>query len=426
MRAPAARRDRLGGYVRTNTVLRVVDLDPEDRFIDPTKPVILSAFNEVTKQSGFMRDRLGVIAAPETLLMEDAAWRLLGKARRSEDCCSRAAPTASFPDLRVGTSVAQTTRISDVNPQQKEVSWGTQRAGAVAIDGRTARCRGFCSSRKDSIRRRSTRWSPTSTNHSVTACTPMSRRVAATRSIRRSTRSLGYLVFFPDIAYQDGYPGASALKSIVPGIQSLIARGFVDPKRIGTAGQSWGGYQTAYMITQTNLFAAAFAGAPVANMTSAYGGIRWESGVARAFQYEKTQSRIGGSMWQYPMRFIENSPLFYTDRIQTPVLIMSNDADGAVPWYQGIEWFVALKSIRQGSVSAELQQRRAQPAETREPEGCRSPDAGVFRPPSEGRTESRLDAQRNSVPGERARSARRNGVACHRRATVIQAVGVSV
>jgi len=122
-----------------------------------------------------------------------------------------------------------------------------------------------------------------------------------------------------------------------------VARGYVDPKRIGTAGQSWGGYQTAYMITQTNVFAAAFAGAPVANMTSAYGGIRWESGVARAFQYEKTQSRIGGSMWQYPLRFIENSPLFFTDRIQTPVLIMSNDADGAVPWYQGIEWFVALK-----------------------------------------------------------------------------------
>jgi dipeptidyl aminopeptidase/acylaminoacyl peptidase len=126
-------------------------------------------------------------------------------------------------------------------------------------------------------------------------------------------------------------------------VQALVARGFVDPDAIGSAGQSWGGYQTAYMITQTNIFKAAMAGAPVANMTSAYGGIRWESGLARAFQYEKTQSRIGGSIWEYPMRYIENSPLFFADRVETPLLIMHNDADGAVPWYQGIELFVALR-----------------------------------------------------------------------------------
>jgi len=125
----------------------------------------------------------------------------------------------------------------------------------------------------------------------------------------------------------------------------LVAKGIVDQARIGVAGQSWGGYQAAYMITQTPLFRAAMLGAPVANMTSAYGGIRWESGVARAFQYERGQSRIGGDPWRYPMRYIENSPLFQADRIRTPVLIMSNDADGAVPWYQGIEMFVALRRL---------------------------------------------------------------------------------
>ncbi len=327
---------------RAGTVLRIVDLDPEDRFVDPTKAVILSAFNETTKQSGFMRDRLGVTAAPETLIMEDAAWRLLGKARRSDEMLLTRSTYSSFPDLRVGTTVAQTTRISDVNPQQKEVSWGTNELVQwQSMDGRTLqgilfKPEGFDPSQKY----------PMVTYFYESLSDGLHSYVApGGRNTINPTvyTSIGYLVFFPDIAYQDGYPGASALKSIVPGIQSLIARGFVDPKRIGSAGQSWGGYQTAYMITQTNLFAAAFAGAPVANMTSAYGGIRWESGVARAFQYEKTQSRIGGSMWQYPMRFIENSPLFYTDRIQTPVLIMSNDADGAVPWYQGIEWFVALR-----------------------------------------------------------------------------------
>ncbi|HEX8832506.1 MAG TPA: prolyl oligopeptidase family serine peptidase, partial [Longimicrobium sp.] len=109
--------------------------------------------------------------------------------------------------------------------------------------------------------------------------------------------------------------------------------------------QSWGGYQVAYMITQTPMFAAAFAGAPVANMTSAYGGIRWGSGLARAFQYEHGQSRIGATPWQNRDLYIENSPLFAADRITTPLMIMHNDADGAVPWYQGIEMFVALRRL---------------------------------------------------------------------------------
>jgi dipeptidyl aminopeptidase/acylaminoacyl peptidase len=327
---------------RASTVLRVVDLDPEDRYVDPTQPIILSAFNETTKQSGFMRDRLGVTAAPESLLMEDASWRLLGKARNSAELLLTRSTYREFPNLRVGTTVAQTTVISDVNPQQKEVSWGTNELVQwQSMDGRTLqgilfKPEGFDPAQKYPM---VTYFYESLSDGLHTYVAPGGRNTINPTVYT----SLGYLVFFPDIAYQDGYPGQSALKSIVPGIQSLIARGIVDPKRIGTAGQSWGGYQTAYMISQTNLFAAAFAGAPVANMTSAYGGIRWESGLARAFQYEKSQSRIGGSMWQYPMRFIENSPLFYTDRIQTPVLIMSNDADGAVPWYQGIEWFVALK-----------------------------------------------------------------------------------
>ncbi len=327
---------------RAGTVLRVVDLDPEDRYIDPTQPIMLSAFNETTKQSGFMRDRLGVTTAPESLLMEDASWRLLGKARRSAELLLTRSTYRDFPNIRVGTSVAQTVVISDVNPQQKEVSWGTNELVQwQSMDGRTLQGILFKPEGFDPAQKY-----PMVTYFYESLSDGLHSYVApGGRNTINPTvyTSLGYLVFFPDISYQDGYPGQSALKSIVPGIQSLIARGFVDPKRIGTAGQSWGGYQTAYMISQTNLFAAAFAGAPVANMTSAYGGIRWESGLARAFQYEKSQSRIGGSMWQYPMRFIENSPLFYTDRIQTPVLIMSNDADGAVPWYQGIEWFVALK-----------------------------------------------------------------------------------
>jgi dienelactone hydrolase len=157
--------------------------------------------------------------------------------------------------------------------------------------------------------------------------------------------SNGYLVFVPDIVYGGGTPGKNAYDCIVSGVLDLVDRGFVDRNNIGIQGQSWGGYQTAYLITQTKLFKAAMAGAIVANMTSAYGGIRWGTGLSRMFQYEKTQSRIGGTLWEKPLYYIENSPLFYADRIETPLLLMHNDADGSVPWYQGIEFFTALRRL---------------------------------------------------------------------------------
>jgi dipeptidyl aminopeptidase/acylaminoacyl peptidase len=157
--------------------------------------------------------------------------------------------------------------------------------------------------------------------------------------------SNGYLIFEPDIPYEIGYPGPSAMKAIVSGVEALLTRPYVDRNALGIQGHSWGGYQTAYLVTQTHLFKAAMAGAPVADMFSAYGGIRWQSGLNRSFQYEHTQSRIGGSIWQEPLRYLENSPLFWVDRIETPLLIMHNDGDGAVPWYQGIEMYIALRRL---------------------------------------------------------------------------------
>jgi len=120
---------------------------------------------------------------------------------------------------------------------------------------------------------------------------------------------------------------------------------YIDRGRLGIQGQSWGGYQVAYLVTQTNMYRAAMAGAPVSNMTSAYGGIRWGSGMSRAFQYEQTQSRIGGNLWDKLPLYMLNSPLFSSDRVETPLLIMHNDKDGAVPWYQGIELFSALRRL---------------------------------------------------------------------------------
>lgn len=158
--------------------------------------------------------------------------------------------------------------------------------------------------------------------------------------------SRGYLVFAPDIRYTTGHPAKSAYDYIVSGTKALISKyKWVDAANIGIQGQSWGGIQVAQLITMTDMYKAAWAGAPVANMTSAYGGIRWESGANRQFQYEKTQSRIGATLWEKPELYIESSPLFHLPKVKTPLVIMHNDADGAVPWYQGIELFTGMRRL---------------------------------------------------------------------------------
>ena len=158
--------------------------------------------------------------------------------------------------------------------------------------------------------------------------------------------SAGYLVFIPDIRYtHPGQPAKSAYNCIVSGTQHITSLFPVDTTKMGLQGQSWGGYQTAQLITMTDKYAAAMAGAPVSNMFSAYGGIRWGSGLNRQFQYEATQSRIGKTIWEAPELYIENSPLFHLPNVSTPLLIMHNDEDGAVPWYQGIELYNGMRRL---------------------------------------------------------------------------------
>ena len=155
-----------------------------------------------------------------------------------------------------------------------------------------------------------------------------------------------YLVFVPDIRYVPGYPARSAYNSIMSGTDHLIKNYAVDSLKMGLQGQSWGGYQTAQLITMTTRYAAAMAGAPVSNMFSAYGGIRWGSGLNRQFQYEATQSRIGKTIWEAPELYYENSPIFHLPKVSTPLLIMHNDKDGAVPWYQGIELYNGMRRLQ--------------------------------------------------------------------------------
>ncbi len=324
---------------------RVVNLDTEDRFLDPAEPLMLRAFNNGTKESGYAKATLGASGAPETFVMGARNYAALQKARKAGQYLMTQQTYREFPDLWTGSAIGSVRKISNGNPQESDyprgtvelVSWLNQ--DGVRLQGMLYKPEGFDPAKKyPMITYFYERLSDGLHNYAA----PTGRNVVSPVVYN----ALGYLVFMPDIVYTDGFPGPSAAKAIIPGVQSLVARGFVDDKKLGITGQSWGGYQSAYLITVTNMFAAAVPNATVVNMTSAYGGIRWQSGVLRQMQYEHSQSRIGGSLWQYPERFIENSPLFKLDRVTTPVLFMANDNDGAVPWYQGIEFYSAMRRLQ--------------------------------------------------------------------------------
>lgn len=318
--------------------------DEEERGIDTTKPMLLRAENLDTRDSGFY-SLASFGEAPRKLLMGPKNYRIVGKAKDAGVMLVTATTFHDQPDLHVTDSSFRTLRqVTDANPQQKEILWGTgelihfRNADGVPLEAALYKPENFDPTKKypmmvylyERLSQNVNTFVKPAPGHSINLAYYVSN---------------GYLVLTPDIVYTVGYPGQSALKCVMPAIEAVARQGYVNRDAIGIQGHSWGGYQTAYMVTQTNIFKAAEAGAPVADMISAYDGIRWGSGLPRQFQYEKTQSRIGGTIWEYPTRFIENSPIFSVDRVTTPLLILQNDADDAVPWYQGLELFLSLRRL---------------------------------------------------------------------------------
>ena len=328
-----------------NISLRYLKLDKEERFLP--KILLLSAFNEKNMQAGYYHLALSN-GSLKKLIMSDYRFSQVIKPKEADVLIWRKESFQLYPDLYLSDlSFRDEKKISNTNPQQKDYLWGTvELVDWITFDGDSMQGLLYKPENFDPNKKYPMmvyfyeRYSNLLNRHFVPK--PI-------RSVINFTyyTSNGYIIFIPDIKYKTGYPGPSAFNCIISGTQSMCDRyPYIDRSKLGIQGQSWGGYQTAYLVTQTDMFAAAEAGAPVSNMTSAYGGIRWGSGMSRAFQYEQTQSRIGGNLWDKLPLYMLNSPLFFAPRVNTPLLIMHNDNDGAVPWYQGIEYFNALRRLR--------------------------------------------------------------------------------
>lgn len=326
-------------------VFRYVKANKAERYVATDKPLYFTAFEEKSKKDGYF------VLSPnrqfKELAMSNHVYASLTVAKDGDYLLWRKGDFISYPELYYSKpDFSESKKLTVTNPQQAQYIWGT----SELVE--------WESFNKDSLQGilcKPENFDPTKKYPMVVyfyeTRSDLVNRYNAPAAIKSVVNwsymvSNGYLVFIPDVKFRTGQPGESAYDAIVSGVHALsMKHDYIDKDRIGLNGHSWGGYQAAYLLTKTNMFKAAVAGAVVSNMTSAYGGIRWESGQSRMSQYEHGQSRIGTDLWSNPSLYIDNSPIFRLKNINTPILMMHNDQDGAVPWEQGIELFMGMRRL---------------------------------------------------------------------------------
>ena len=326
---------------------RYIKTNPEEQYIAEKANLLLRAFNNTTKENGFYTRSLARLKdKPIMRCMAGFSFSVPVKAKNSDVFLFTKANFTTTPDLHATADWWKTSsQLSHINPQMKDYLWGSvELIDYKTFDGIDAQALLFKPENFDPNKKYPVMiyFYEKHTDGLYNHYAP-----APSRSIINIPffASRGYIVLVPDIYYTDGHPGESSYNSVVAVAEQVSKNPWVDKDNMAIQGQSWGGYQVSYLVTRTNMFKAAGAGAPVSNMTSAYGGVRWGTGMIRQFQYEHTQSRIGKTLWDGFDLYIENSPLFHANKVETPLLIMHNDNDGAVPWYQGIEYFTALRRL---------------------------------------------------------------------------------
>ncbi len=323
-------------------------LDPEEKGIDLSKPLYLSAYEEWTKKSGIARIDNGK-PGEKMLCWDDAVYSLL-KAKKAEVYLYTRQTYKDYPDYYVsGRSLKKGKKITEANPQQKNFLWSD---GCRLID--------YTSDKGDKLQAalflpanyEKGKNYPTIVYYYEKLSQRMNNYYApAARGFNKSVyTSRGYAVLMPDIVYQLNDPGMSAVWCVLPAVKAAADTGVVDINRVGIHGHSWGGYQTAFLITQTDMFKAAIAGAPLTNMISMYSSVYWNSGSANQPIFESSQGRFKGNYLDNLDAYTRNSPVYYANNVNTPLIILHNDKDGAVDWNQGIEYYNTLRQLKKSVI----------------------------------------------------------------------------
>jgi dienelactone hydrolase len=327
-------------------------LDPEEKGIDLTKPVYIRTYGEWDKKRGVAllspAKKGGLTPGVKSLIWEDANIGNLEKAENAEVFLFSKETFNIPPQMFVtDASLAAPKQITANAPGADKYLWsaGTQLVDYVTDKGDSLQGALFLPA--DYVKGEKyptliyyyeklsqTRHNWTNPGFSGTGWNP------------NVYTSNGYAVFIPDIVYKLDDPGMSAVWAVLPAVKAAIATGVIDADNIGIHGHSWGGYQTSFLITQTNMFKAAAAGAPLTNMISMYDLIYWNSGGGNMSIFEASQGRFRGAPWENWDSYERNSPVYHVKNVNTPLLLLHNDKDGAVDFTQGVEYYSALRRLK--------------------------------------------------------------------------------
>jgi len=320
-------------------------LDPDEKGIDISGAVYIEALAQKTKKAGIARIDGGQAGA-RMLLWDDALFTQVIKAKNAGVYVYTRETHDQPADYHVAdAALASGARITDNAAEQKQFLWSS---GARLIE--------YTSDKGDKLQ--AALYLPA--NYELGKSYPMIvyiyekltqnlnsyARPAATGFNKSVYTSNGYAVLSPDIVYRVNDPGMSAAWCVVPAVKAAIATGIVDQDRVGIHGHSWGGYQTAFLITQTDIFRAAIAGAALTNMISMYSSIYWNSGSTNQPIFESSQGRFSADPTEIPEAYTRNSPVYHVRNIRTPLLLLHNDKDGAVDFNQGITYYNSIRRLQ--------------------------------------------------------------------------------
>jgi dipeptidyl aminopeptidase/acylaminoacyl peptidase len=319
-------------------------LDPDERGINLSAAVYLEAYGEWTKKQGIARLDPGA-PTPTILGWSDAVTSRLLKPKRAEALFFTRETNLMVPDYYVGDrSLEQARRLSDANPQIRDIAWSS---GAQLVN--------YVNAKGDKLQGALYLPANYEKGKSYPTIVYIYERLSQNLNQFKAPRAVGfneayytsngYAVFEPDIKYRVNDPGMSAVWSVVPAVKAAIATGIVDAAKVGIQGHSWGGYQTSFLVTQTDIFAAAVAGAPLTNMISMYSLLYKNTGGTNQAIFESNQGRFAGGYWDNLDAYMRNSPVLHAKNVKTPLMLLHNDRDGAVDFTQGMEYFNTLRRL---------------------------------------------------------------------------------
>jgi dienelactone hydrolase len=325
---------------------RYVRLDENERFLDMTRPFLLSAYGEWTKKAGYFH--LNPSGTLEELVYDDVMFgRRIIKAEDADKILYTRETFVDFPDYYVSDTQFQNPfRVTDANPQQKEYAWGRrvlidyENSQGMKLQATLTLPAGYVEGKKyPMLVYFYEKMSQRHHNYSMPTYDD--------RPHMSAYASDGYLVLMPDIVYTVGTPGSNALDCVGAAVQKVIDLGYADPEHIGLQGHSWGGYQSSFMVTQTDMFACVVTGAPLTNLPSMYNILYKSTGNANQGILETSQGRFGKDV--HPMKdldlYISQSPVHHAAKITTPFMILHGTEDGAVDWNQGLEFYNAARRL---------------------------------------------------------------------------------